>query len=259
VIKTTIDFPHLPDSGLLQFSSLTEFVGWLDTQPQGHENQASRRATVREVIANGWPEVLDALATAEEETRAAFAPVRTNPWGYQGGRVSLDRMLMGKPCIARPRKVSRNDIKFVRIVFCGEAMACAGSEQFIHKCAELLAYIRRAEGRGQRIELWGAWGGYFGYGGVHAGKSSMTFCKVKAFGDPINLPLLSAVGHIVMLRTLQFASEEVGIGGVGNCAHTDKANYTKALTKLTDAKSAESAHICLNIHDIDPLNWLGEQ
>ena len=30
MIKTTIDFPHLPDSGLLQFSSLTEFVGWLD-------------------------------------------------------------------------------------------------------------------------------------------------------------------------------------------------------------------------------------
>lgn len=238
---------------LLQFGSLLEMAQYVQTN--GNDARAkSATHEVLPVIKEGWGEVLAALGIAEEESQSAFAPVRKQPWGYQGGRISLDRMLAGKPCISRTIKQHEVNSRFVRIVFCGEAMACADSSHFVSKCADLLAFIRRAEGKGQRIELWGAWGGV-----LNLQIAGMTFTKIKAFGEAINLPILSAIGHETILRTLQFSTEEMTMPRVGNAAICTREAYVEMLSHLIGEEQAKTAHVCIKLSDIDPQGWIHDK
>jgi len=236
-------------------SSLLGFVDHCEnTDPKAHDSQTDlctrNYPLAREVITTGWGEVLEGLNAAEVESRAAFAPVRTNPWGYQGGRISIDRMLVGKPCISRPVRKMLPSNKFVRILFVGECMVCEGPT-FIKRCATLLNFIRSCQSKGVQVELWGAWGGR------SANTGAISLVKVKGFSEPINLPVLSGIGHKVLLQTCQFGSERaVNNGHFFGASYFLAKSYTEALGGFIGREEAESSTVICNVADIDPIGWV---
>lgn len=225
-------------------------------------------STVLPVIKNGWDEVLSVLIDVEEEAKRAFAPKRIYPYGYDGCRVSVDHFLVGKPCMAKPKKTDRQQPQFIRLFFVGEAMAGAQRSNFIHKCAMLLAYIRRAESRGQRVELFVGFGGYSTVFKDSA-LGCMAIAKVKGFEEHIHLQSLSAIGHPSLLRSLQFGwehcqgvvktsefSPDPSVRSVGGCAIYDVRAYKEALKCFLTENQAESTTFICCPEDIDPFNQL---
>lgn len=205
------------------------------------------------VITEGWSEVLGGLNKAEVESRAAFAPVRKNPWGYTGGRVSIDRMLAGKPCISRPVRKMEPSNKFIRLIFVGECMVCEGPT-FVERSAKLLNYIRTCASKGVQVELWGAWGGR------SASIGAISLVKVKGFSEPINLPVLSGIGHKVLLQTCQFGSERaVNNGNFFGTSFFKTESYKQALAGFIGQKEAESSVVICDADDIDPTGWLKKE
>lgn len=206
-----------------------------------------------EVITSGWSEVLEGLNEAEVESRAAFAPVRKNPWGYTGGRVSIDRMLAGKPCISRPVRKMEPSNKFMRLIFVGECMVCEG-DTFVKRSGKLLNYIRTCQSKGVQVELWGAWGGR------SASIGAISLVKVKGFTEAINLPVLSGIGHKVLLQTCQFGSERaVNNGDFFGTSFFKPESYKVALGGFIGEKEAESSVVICDPSDIDPTGWLKKE